>query len=681
MNLSHLDTFVYPPEVKWSLDQNNVDEFLKLAKSVNSNPLIQGVILQHEYGIYGGVDGENILEFMKVCSKPLIVTLHTVLPHTSEHMYQVTSQIVKYSRNLIVLTNKTKLLLESKYPNAIGKTTVIPHGIHPTPFTTTTKMKKKLNLSNHEVITTFGLLSRGKGIEYVIKALPKVIKKHPHLLYLILGETHPVVRRQEGEIYRNQLAKLVTKLELKQHVRFYDQFLSLEDLLMFFKATDIYLCTSINPNQSVSGTLSYALGSGRAVISTEFEQAKELINTGNGLLVPIKQVASYSKAILKLLEDKHLLKQQHLKAYQDTRHMLWSNVCQNYLKILDLNFRPQINLTHLNNMTDNFGLFQFANHEIPDPSFGYTLDDNARALVVCLWMNFTDRTTRLASIYLKYIEFCQNKDGTFTNYIDVKNRKSTPQNLIEDLDESSSRAFWALGEALASDKLNDKLKIKARSVFLKYLPYSYTPTHLRTAAFHIKACEKAFKFLPDHQTELKQVIQINSDFLLRAYQNQAHKKWRWFSPKLEYNNAILPEALIIAGHFLQNPLLIKTSLITLNFLINKTFSQYQYRPIGHSHWYLNHGKRSLYDQQAEDPSAMILLLNTAYSISKERKYLYLREICFSWFLGNNPLRQPLYNSQTGGCFDGLHQDRINQNQGAESQVSYLLSRLSMNKFP
>ncbi len=329
-----MDTFKYPPEVEWKVDQNSKKDFSNLAKIINKDRKITGVILQHEYGIFGGHYGENILSFMKICKKPVLVTLHTVLPLPKPEMELVTAKIIALAHSIVVLTNSSKEIIELVYPESHGKVTVIPHGIHPSKFSTQSKSKVKLELQNRIVLSTFGLLGRGKGIEYIIHALPKVIKKYPSVIYLILGETHPVVRRSEGENYRMELSQMVTKLGLKKHVKFYDQYLALPDLFGFLKATDIYIATSTNPNQAVSGTLSYALGSGRAVISTEFAQAKEIVTPDIGRLVIIKDSSAVTAALLDLLSSPQRLTQMHRKAFEKTRLMLWSNVAEGYINLL-----------------------------------------------------------------------------------------------------------------------------------------------------------------------------------------------------------------------------------------------------------------------------------------------------------------------------------------------------------
>lgn len=678
-NISSLDTYTYPPEVEWHIDQNNKEEQVHLAETFNNDPTILGIIVQHEYGIYGGIDGENILTFMEECRKPILVTLHTVLPNPSRHMKSVTERVVARANSIVVLTQSSKKILTEVYPESSGKVYVIPHGIHPTAFSSTTAAKQKLKLQNHDtIVTTFGLLSRGKGIEYVIKALPAVIKKHPTLLYLILGETHPIIRRNEGESYRKELIKLVTKLHLKNHVRFYDQYLSLPDLIEFLKATDIYISTSINPNQAVSGTLSYALGTGRAVISTEFAQAKEIVHDDSGRLVPIKHSASYSSALLELLKDEAKLKEMHKQAYEQTRPMLWSNVAYQYSELLKENILPPINLTHLTTMTDTFGLFQFAKLAIPDKDFGYTLDDNARALVACSWLDVPS-VTDLTGTYLHFIEKCQQADGSFINYLDHSHKKATSQNDQEDLEDATARAMWALGEVIGSDKTDVRLRALAKKMFRQAMPHVKNLHHVRSSAFIIKALAATSGSDTISRHELITCIKKEADSLIGKFERNSVKDWQWFDTYLGYNNAIVPEALFIAGRITGIKRYTDGGNAALTFLIQKTFSKNQYMPIGHSHWYTNNGKRSHFDQQPEDPASMILALVTAYEITHDETYRKLTDICFSWFLGNNALQKPLYNYENGGCYDGLHPDRVNLNQGAESLISYLLARLSVER--
>lgn len=681
-NVSPLDKHIYPAEVEWEIDQNNKKKHIDLAKIVDSNPLITGVILQHEYGIYGGDEGENILYFMERCKKPIIVTLHTVLPTPAAKMKEVTEKVIKRADAIVVLTHNSKKVLEEVYPIASGKVYVIPHGVHPTAFSTTNLARKKLKLEKYTVLSTFGLLSRGKGIEYVIKALPSVVKKNPSVIYLLLGKTHPVIYRNEGESYRLELMKLISKLGLKKHVKFYNQYLNLSDLIQFLKATDIYVSTSINPNQAVSGTLSYAMGTGRAVVSTEFAQALEIVTPETGRLVPIKDSKALSKALIELLENKKRLKQMHKRAYEITRPMLWSNVASLYTKLLAQKIMPPLNLHHLVEMTDEYGLFQFANLKKPDKDFGYTIDDNARALVVSSWLLDLGQKTKmkkLITIYLTYISKCLGKDGRFVNYIGFKNKFPTNQNKKEDLDEANTRALWSLAELMTNENVSKEIKNKAKQLFLKAKDANKETEHMRAKAFIIKALVKARQTISD-RVSMDNIIKKCADELVAEFnKNSIKKEWQWFEPGLSYNNAILSESLFLASRVIDSSRYLKVAKKSLQFLIEQTFRDDYYWSIGNISWYRRGGKRSEYDQQPEDPSSMVLALVTAYQITQEEMYRNLANKCFSWFLGNNSIQKTVYNYETGGCFDGLTSEGVNLNQGAESLVSYLLARLAISK--
>ena len=615
--------------------------------------------------------------------KPMLVTLHTIIPFPSPKMKSVTKEIINLASMIIVLTESSKEIIERLYPTSKSKIFVIPHGIHPTTFSNQKEYKRKLELEKHTVLSTFGLLSPGKGIEYVIESLPEVIKKHSSVIYLILGETHPVVRRQNGEEYRIRLSKLVTKLKLENYVKFYDQYLILTDLFEFLKATDIYISTSINPNQAVSGTLSYALGMGRPVISTEFAQAKEIIDTETGRLVPIKNSKAITSALLDLLSNKKKLKEMSRNAYKKTRPMLWSNVAAEYINRLMATITPALKLDHLIKMTDDFGLFQFASYTTPNKESGYTLDDNARALILCSWLiekEYSKELESLIIIYFNFIKKCMQKDGSFINYFSFEDKNPTPQNKTEDLEDAHSRALWALSVLMNNKILGQEIRNEAKKIFLKVLKKGSELKHLRAKAFAIKSFALARNFLPERKIKLDSYIKSYADSLVNYLSENSDKTWIWFQDNLQYCNGILPESLIIAGTILKNSKYLNKGIVSLKFLISKTFSSKIYRPIGHSHWYKNTNKRSHYDQQPEDPASMILALVTAYENTHDEEYKNLAKICFSWFLGNNTLKMSLYDIDSGGCYDGLHFDRVNLNEGAESLVSFLMSSFIIKEF-
>lgn len=681
LNFSPLDTYKYPPEVEWKIDQNSKKDYKGLAKVFNKDEKISGIMIQHEYGIFGGEQGEFLLSFMENCTKQMLVTLHTVLPSPDAKMKDVTTKIIHYASTIIVLTYNSKRIIEELYPEAKGKVFMIPHGIHPVSFSTPKAYKTKLKLNRYTVITTFGLLSRGKGIEYVLRALPEVIKKYPSVMYLILGQTHPVIQRAEGEKYRHALAKLIQELGIEKHVKFYDQYFSLSDLFTFLKATDIYIATSTDPNQAVSGTFSYAMGTGRAVISTEFAQAKEIITSDTGRLVPIKNSSALTTAICDLLNDRDRLLKMGANAYVQTRPMLWSNVASEYLMLLQRMVVPILKLDHLTRMTDDFGLFQFAHLTTPNKEFGYTIDDNARALIFCSWYlkeQQSPEIEKLLTIYLYFLKKCQQPDGSFLNYIEYKNKLPTPQNTQEDLEDAQSRAMWALAEVLSNEKLPNSIRDMAKNLFVLKLQQPVSFTHLRAQAFAIKAITIALNYLPEKKLELIGVTEKYANILLTALTTHSVKSWRWFEDELNYNNAVLPESLLLAGNALDNTDYTQQGIAALEFLISKTFST-TYMPIGHSSWYKNNETRSNYDQQPEDPASMIIALSTAFAHTQNESYKKLANICFSWFLGNNSLKKSLYDVSTGGCYDGLHPNRVNLNEGAESLVSYLMSRLLISQ--
>lgn len=681
-NLSPLDTYKYPKEVEWEIDENNKRDYVELAKTINNDANISGVILQHEYGIFGGTEGEKILHFMENCNKPIVVTLHTALPIPGQKMNEVTERIIHYARQVVVLTKNSKEIIEGLYPDAYGKIFIIPHGIHPVKFSTQVEYKKKLELENRIVLSTFGLLSRNKGIKYVLKALPEVIKKYPSIIYLIIGETHPVIRRKEGEKYRLELAQLIKTLGLKKHVRFYDQYLSLPDLLEFLQGTDIYISTSINPNQAVSGTLSYALGTGRPVISTDFNQAKEMVTADVGKLVPIKNSLAMKSALLEMLESPEKLNHMARNAYEKTRPMVWGNVAEKYTNLLARTIIPPLNLHHLFEMTDGVGLFQFAHLTKPNISHGYTLDDNARALIACLWIlesGDNKKVRELIKTYLAFMKKCQGEDGSFTNYLRYGDNLPTVQNKAEDISDSHFRALWALGEVMASGTVSQKISDDAREMFLIFMGQASDPDHLRAKAFAIKAYSLAMKALPGHRDILMAQMKKYADLFVLSLKKNSSKKWVWFEKDLNYSNALLSESLLIAGEVLNDRSYTNRGIESLNFLIAKTFTPDMYMPIGQSHWYKDRLKRSQFDQQPEDPAAMIQALVRAYKFTGDDKYKNLASKCFSWFLGNNSLNKFMYDITTGGCYDGLHPDRVNRNQGAESLISYLMSSITMSK--
>lgn len=692
VNLKDTSPFYFDTRVRWEIDQEILKTYKTTARSINEDPDVKCVVIQHEYGIYGGIWGSYITEFISSLNKPVITILHTVLdshPYKTIKFDEVTDKIVKWSDGLIVLSKKSKSILLKKYPQAAEKVFYIPHGIHAIKFVQPKEVKADLGLTNKIVLTTFGLLSRDKGIEYVLKALPNVVEKYPNVLYQVLGQTHPMVRKREGEKYRSYLINLVKKLNLRRNVRFVDKYLPLGELLHFLQGTDLYIATSLNKDQAVSGTFSYALGSGRAVVSTDFTQAREVVKRNIGRLVPIKDVEAYSQSINELLSSKKELAVLNRNAYSKTRSMLWSNVARLYLlaieKTLKINnlILPEINLNHLKRMTRNKGLLQFAQYDIPNEEYGVTLDDNARALIVTDWlldMGFKDKNLQnLQKIYFKLIKKSQNSIGIFTNYFDIKGN-TTPQNEGEMPIEHTGRALWALVETMISSKTPEKIKSKVKKIWQKAITnIDDHYEHLRPKAFIVKALSIAYLNNMGDEN-MKETLSLFSDYLVHCFKSESRINWKWFEDSLTYNNAIIPESLALASKATGEKEYLKIAESAFRFLIKKTFMGDVYIPIGQKGWYKRRKKRSYYDQQPEDCSSMVLGLITMYEITKKEKYLKIAKKAFSWFLGNNLNGIPIVNIKTGGVYDGLKEDGVNKNQGAESLVSYLLARIKIDRY-
>ena len=672
----------FPKNLLGVVEHNNPKSYLEVAKKLNRDKRVKLVSIQHEFGIFGGVWGEYVEIFLKELKKPAVITFHTILPEPQEIVLTRMSALANLASGFIVMTAKAKEILISDYHFSEDKITVIPHGIHPQLYISPEQGKINLGLPQTPIISTFGLLSKGKGIEYVINSLPVVINKFPTLKYLVIGKTHPEVKKSEGETYRQSLKDLVTSLNLGFHVEFIDQYFATPELLKYLQATDIYISSTQDPHQAVSGTLSYAEGAGRPVISTKFPQALQDITPDVGALVPFKDPGAFSSALLWLLADTAQLKSMGQNAYFKTRHMIWPNVaiaCAKYfsrfapeLSTSSKNL-PPIKLDHIQALTDKFGILQFAHLHIPDSRSGYTLDDNARALTVAIryYKKFPGRKVLpLIKTYLNFIDSAKIEQGRFRNYFTIDQQANFPANTRDNMEDANARCLYALMVAAATSSLPVALREKAKKLYQPETRWEFLSP--RSAAFYIKGlCSLR------QTAKTREAITRHCDFLLFRYNQSRSDKWDWFEQVLTYSNALLPEALLLGYLTTGNIEYFTVGKKTLDFLISQTFVNGMYNAIGQDGWYKQGGKRAEYDQQPEDPAAMVQALKTMHKVSKEKKYLDLMHTAFNWFLGDNVLGQFVYDPVTGGCYDGLSQNRTNLNQGAESTLSYLLARLTL----
>ena len=684
MNKNTTNIYNYSEDVLFDMDDSNIQEYIDTAKKINKNNSIKAVNIQHEFGIFGGQYGDYLIPFMEIMEKPMIVTLHSVFPKPNDKMKKVVQSIARKTACFVVMTNNASEILRDEY-DIENDIKVIPHGIPTVPFTDSKKEKEKIGYKNKILLVSFGLMGSNKGYESVIDALPEVVKKFPNILYLIIGATHPVVRKEKGESYRNFLEKKVKELGLHKNVKFYNKYVTLSEIKKYLKAADIYICSNNNPDQAVSGTLSYAMGCGRACISTPFLHAKEALDKGKGILAEFNNPKSFADGILRLLSDASLKKNIEINAYTRTRHMTWPNVALAYMKTFDKYGRlsenyekifPKIRLKHLIKITDNFGVIQFSNNTTRDKGSGYTLDDNARAMIVsCMHYSVFKNDARLKSIniYLDFIKYVQQSDGKLLNFVDI-NKKI---NLKHGSEDAYGRAMWSLGFLLSTEDIQDEIKDKAEKIFLSSLNVTDNIKSPRAAAFIILGLYFYNKFKSSSENITK--ITKLSKHLVSLYKNSASDDWIWFEKYLTYSNSKLPEALFYAYLATNNKEYLEIAESTLKFLSSITFKDGIFMPIGHKGWYLKNGNRAYFDQQPVDTASMVQTLILAYKITKNEKYKENAITAFHWFLGKNFLKQSVYDETTGGCYDGIGESSINLNQGAESTISYLLARLSLEE--
>jgi len=693
MNARGAPLFKYPPKVLWQIRENEREDYVRVAKALNENQQVKMVNIQHEFGIFGGGYGSYILNFVDALQKPLVVTFHTVLPTSNKSLHITVQAVARAAKKIIVMTDLSKKILIDDYSIPPSKIKIIPHGIPPVSYQEPVRAKKDLRLSERTVLLTFGLLNRNKGIQYILDALPSVVKKFPNILYLIVGATHPVVLQEEGESYRNELVKKIRKLGLGGNVRFYNRYLELPELIKFLQATDIYLSPSLDPDQAVSGTLSYALGLGRPVVSTPFAQAREELSEREGLLVKFRNPNSISEALLKLLADDTGRIAMGKSAYFHTRNKTWPNVGLAYARefasyIPELRNQeknlPPFKLNHLIKLTDNFGIIQFAKLTEPEYSSGYTVDDNARALIVAAEyyeQHPREYVSRLMQKYLAFLKFTLQRDGSFANYVNADRSMNAKQNEKEDPEDPSARALLALAVVADSSATPSFIRGRAANLFVSSFDANGGFSFPRPAAHFIKALGIFLRGRANSKSAFrkKQALIHYANFLCDSFEKSSSRRWQWFETKLTYCNGILPEALFWAYEVTKKERYLDIGKRSMNFLIEKTFRNGTYLPIGQNGWYRRAGKRTYFDQQPEDASATVQMLRKIYEITGDNHYKRLMYQAFSWFLGDNLLRLAVYDRSTGGCYDGVGEKEVNLNQGAESTVSYLLARLAFER--
>lgn len=682
MNRNEVNVYNYPKKVTYEINDTDLNDYLEVAERINQRADIKLVCIQHEFGLFGGDWGDHLLMFLEKIEKPVTVTFHSVLPDPNEKLLRVVRGIAKKAKEIVVMTESGVDILRDIY-GLECKISVIPHGIPTTPFEDQAAAKAELGYSDRLIMSSFGMVSQNKGYEQVIEAMPAIVQKFPNALYLIVGETHPNIRKEFGEEYRNHLTDLIKKYQLEKNVKFYNKYLTQKEILKYLKATDVYISSGVNPDQITSGTLVYAMGCGRAVVSTPYLHAKDVVQPQRGILAKFNNPKSFSDAVIKLFSDPELRRSMETHTYHQTRYMTWPNVafryCEMFKSYLDLESEearslPIINTSHLARLTDRFGIIQFSKQSVPDPASGYTLDDNARAMIVCAkhYEKFREfKQLDLIRTYLKYLGYVQEKDGKLYNFVD-KSKNIDYKHWSED---AHGRAIWALGRVIASPHIPADFKRNAKEIFNKAMNAASEITSPRAIAFIIQGLASYNEV--SYSEEIREKVTKLANHLVELYHTSSNKEWNWFEKYLTYGNSKLAEALFHAYTVTHKKEYLTVAKESLDFLLGETFKEGVFIPIGQNGWYTKGGERTYYDQQPIEAAYMVDTLLLAYSVTKNDEYRQRAFQAFRWFTGKNTLNQVVYNESTGGCHDGLGEQTINLNQGAESTLSYLLARLSL----
>jgi glycosyltransferase involved in cell wall biosynthesis len=690
--------YAYPSRVRFELVEKDIESYQRGADFLNINS-VDLVSLQFEYGIFGGRTGSHILALLRELRMPIVTTLHTILREPDQHQRRVLEEVAALSDRLVVMTRRGAEFLEEIYRVLPDKIDIIPHGIPDIPFVDPSFHKDLFGVEGKTVLLSFGLLSANKGIENVIAALPAILAKHPNVVYFIVGATHPHVLRHDGEAYRLSLQWLAQEKGVEGQVIFYNRFVSLEELVEFIGVTDIYITPYLNPAQIVSGTLAYTVGAGKAVVSTPYWHAEEMLAEERGALVPFRDSTALAEQVIELLDNEAKRNGMRKRAYLYGREMIWPQVARQYMnsfqrakverrhfsppgfvvKALDRSPAelPPLKLDHLRRMTDDTGMLQHAIFTVPNYCEGYTIDDNARALMVSTLLEElgTEETADLTSRYFAFVWYAFNTETRrFRNFM------SYQRNWLEKngSDDSHGRTLWALGTVLGRSN-TPALQSMAGWVFEKALPAILKTTSPRAWAFALIGIDEYLhRFAGDRR--VTQTREELAGRLLRLYQKNRAEEWHWYEESLTYCNAALSHALLMCGHGMPNNSMTDAALDSLKWLANlqrADTSGGHFVPIGSNGFYRRGGERARFDQQPVEAQAMVSACLAAHRVTGDKNWHKEARRAFDWFLGRNDLNLPIYDPTTGGCRDGLHPDRPNENQGAESSLAFLQAVLEL----
>lgn len=684
-------SYSYNEEVVFEINPQQQLDYIQAANFINENKY-DCVVLEHEYGIFGGNSGVYILSLINLLHMPLLVNLHTILEKPNIDERAILIEIAKRASIIVVMSSYAIGLLQKIYHVHENKIRLIPHGVPAFDYQQN-DAKEKLQLTDRRIILTFGFIARNKGIETVIHALPKVVQEYPNTVYLIVGKTHPNVLLESGEEYREYLTTLIKQMGLENNIIFVNDFVSNETLTTYLTACDIYITPYINEAQITSGTLSFAVGAGAAVLSTPYWHAKDLLADGRGILFDFKNHKELKNILIDLFDNPKKLEELRSRARHHGEKMTWNKLGGSYVKLLQKLSSTQVNLDtdikitmlerfpkfrwdHLDRLTNYVGIIQHATFATPNYREGYCLDDNARALLVSLmqYEAFGEKDTRKRiSTYLNYIYYAQREDGLFHNFMNFQNE------FLEEVgsEDSFGRAIWALGYLFNTAPFVDFYQLGS-NMFFKAMPHFENLKSIRAIAYTMMGIAEYLKQQPNDErvTELLRKLAFK---LVHEYDSSADDEWKWFEPVLAYDNAIIPLAILMSTKYLNDDKLRKIGFSSFYFLENIIMQNGFLSIIGNQKWAKQNQNISKFGQQPIDVTATVLLFREVFEITKNDEYFEKMIRSFEWFLGENDLKLPLYDHSTKGCCDGLETYGINRNQGAESTLCYFIAYLTVYK--
>jgi glycosyltransferase involved in cell wall biosynthesis len=708
----------YPERVRWSLMQDDLTSYQEAAEFLNFNN-IDMVCLQHEYGIFGGPAGSHILHLLRGLKMPVVTTLHTVLREPNANQLTVMQEIAELSDRLIVMSELSSQFLQELFNVPGSKIDMVPHGVPDLPFLDPNFYKDRFGVEGKAVLVTFGLLSPNKGVENVIQALPQILSKHKNAVYLVAGATHPHILRREGDQYRTYLQALAKEMGVESNVIFHNRFVSPEEMVEFIGAADIYITPYRHEAQVVSGTLAYALGAGKAIISTPYWHAIELLDDRRGALVPFQKPDAIAQKTIELLDTPATRHAMRKRAYLFARDMVWKRVAQGYMTSFArvrsdrmanpqvqfsargaqraLDHLPELKLDHLHRLTDDTGILQHAIFTAPNYREGYTTDDNARALILTVLLNepseaqlsrsgiaradFAIPLVVIPELTFRYLAFLEHafdlEKSRFKNFLGYDRRWAAAAGS----DDCHGRALWALGTVLG--RSDDRgIRGAAGRLFEFCLPAALEFSSPRAWAYALLGIQEYLNSYPGDR-DAQRIRSTLGLQLLELYRSVRGPNWKWFEDVLAYGNARLPQAMLLVGSACSDDRMVAAGLETLDWLLQQQRGEVNgnFVPIGSQGFFRRGGEKARFDQQPIEAAGAVSACLAAYQVTGDSRWRTEAWSAFNWFLGNNDLQLPLYDPITGGCRDGLHSDRANENQGAESTLSFLMALLEMRSLP